>query len=107
MSKKITQKVYVAFRRWADRHGDSGANLLGVFDSKRKADDAARADKEAYLREFDAIDRDGNFDPDMVNSVDDGDPSTLTLDDVLSAYDIGIDGEGTWCEWDVSAQDVQ
>lgn len=107
MAKNSKQKVYVAVRRWSDRHGDSGASILGVFGSRRKADDAARADKEVYLRVFGAIGQDGHFDPDMLNSVDDGDPSALTLDDVLSAYDIGIDGEGTWCEWDVSAQDVQ
>ena len=109
-TKKATkkQKVWVASYRFENRHGDSGADILGVYDTEEKAKEACGNNIEMYLGDFGAIREDKTIDPDAVFTVDDENvPEGMTLAQAREATSIDIDNSGTWCIWSIDEKDVE
>lgn len=112
MAKKKTttkkQTVWVASYRFEDRHGDSGSDILGVYDTEEKAKKACGDNIESYLGDFGAIKDDNTIDPESVSTIDDADvPEGMTLAQAREATSINIDNSGTWCIWSIDEKDVE
>jgi len=106
MAKEEKQKVWVAHYRFEDRHGPSGMGIIGVFSTKGKAEKAKGDNIENYLRELEAFDDEDKVN-DAVSTIDGEEAEGVTLAEARKAESIDIDGNGTWCEWDISEEVVE
>ena len=110
-TKKTTakkQKVWVASYRFENRHGDSGADSLGVYSTEEKAKKACGDNIEMCLGDFDAIRDDKTIDPDSVFTIDDEPvPEGMTLAQAREATSIDFDNSGTWCIWSIDEKYVE
>ena len=104
--KEKKQKVWVASYRFEDRHGPEGMGIIGVFTTKKKAQEACGDNIEMYLREFEAIDDNGKVN-DTICSIDGDTAEGVTLEDARNAESINVDDDGTWCEWSIDEAEVE
>lgn len=98
--------VYVAYYRYSDRHGPEGASILGVRRKKEDAEKLKTEDIQKYLKNNGALNSDGTLDTGALMEIDGDNAEEKTLEDALSADSINVDGEGTWCEWEISEEPV-
>ena len=110
-TKKTTakkQKVWVASYHFEYKHCDSGADILGVYDTEEKAKEACGDNIEMYLGDFDAIKEDKTIDHESVYTIDDEPvPDGMTLAQAREATSIEINDSGTWCIWSIDEKDVE
>ena len=100
------QKVWVVTYRYEDRHGPNGMGIIGVYFDKDKAEKDCGDNIENYLREFEAIDDEGKV-TDAVSEIDGETAEGTSLDAARKAEHINVDDSGTWCEWDISEEEIQ
>lgn len=106
-TKQPENLVYVVFYRYSDRHGSDGARIVGVFRKKEDAIKAKSKDIKDYLQSLELLKSDGTFDIDSISEIDGAAAEGMTLEDVLNANCIDVDGDGTWCEWLISKKTIK
>lgn len=98
--------VYVAYYRYSDRHGSEGSSILGVRRKKEDAEKLKSENIQNYLQNNGLLNSDGTLDTGSLTEIDGESADGKTLEDALTADSINVDGEGTWCEWDISEEPV-
>ena len=106
-TKQPENLVYVVSYRYSDRHGSDGASIVGVFRNKEDAKKAKSNDIKNYLLGLELLKCDGTFDIDSILEIDGDSAEGMTLEDVLNANCIDVDGDGTWCEWSISKKNIK
>lgn len=106
-AKQPENLVYVVSYRYSDRHGSDGASIVGVFRNKEDAKKAKSNDIKNYLLGLELLKCDGTFDIDSILEIDGDSAEGMTLEDVLNANCIDVDGDGTWCEWSISKKTIK
>ena len=104
-TKNNNATVWVAYYRFEDRHGDAGMAIVGVFDSKDKAEAAKAKNIREYLRACEGIGPDGKINGN-IDEIDGETAEGMDLEAALEADSINVDSCGTWCEWDISEEAV-
>ena len=106
-AKQPKEVVYVVSYRYSDRHGSDGASIVGVFRNKDKAEKAKSKDIKGYLKSQELLKPDGTLNTYAIMEIDGKAAEFQTLDDVLNANCINVDGEGTWCEWSINMKTIK
>lgn len=102
------QKVWVAYYHFNDRHGGCDSDILGVFDAEEKAVESCGNNIEMYLRDFNAILKNGTIDTTAVMQIDGEDvPEGMTIEQARKATSITIDESGTWCNWHIDEKEIE
>lgn len=102
------KKVWVTYYHFAERQGGCDADCIGVFDTEEKAVEACGDNIENYLRENNAILKNGTIDTTAVMQIDGEDvPEGMTLEQARKATSINIDNSGTWCNWSIDEKEIE